>query len=261
MTSFQERFGPWAVVTGASDGIGQEIAIELAARGLNLVLVARRLERLEALATNLTETHSVETLTLAADLAEQHERHKLVQATDVLDVGLIVPAAGFGTSGVFADADIAQEINMVHVNCIAVTDLVHAFVPKLLARGHGGLVFISSLVAFQGVARAANYAATKAYIQSLAEGLRLELGPHGIDVLSSAPATVRTGFAERANMNMSIAASANAVAKATVKAIGKRGTVRPGLAAYLLELSLKLPRWARARIMSQVMRSMTAHQS
>lgn len=119
---------------------------------------------------------------------------------------------------------------------------------------------MSSLVAFQGVPRAANYAATKAYVQSLAEGLLVELAPLGVDVMSSAPGPVFSGFAKRTHMNMSIGLTPKSVAWATLNALGRRGTVRPGWLSILLEASLAfLPRWGRVRMMGVVMDGMTKH--
>ena len=107
-----------------------------------------------------------------------------------------------------------------------------------------------------------NYAATKAYIQTLAEGLRTELKPRGVDVIASAPGPILTGFAARAGMNMGLAQTPDVVAKATLAALGKRTTIRPGWLAKTLELSLApLPRWGRSRVLATVVSGMTKHQS
>ena len=120
---------------------------------------------------------------------------------------------------------------------------------------------MGSLVGFQGVPRAAHYAATKAYVQSLAEGLGRELAPEGITVLSSAPGPVASGFGDVANMRITNGVSAATVARETLDALGRTGTVRPGLLSKLLEGSLApLPRRLRVRVLEQVMRGMTAHQ-
>jgi len=117
---------------------------------------------------------------------------------------------------------------------------------------------MSSLVAFQGVPRAANYAATKAYVQSFAEALRLELKPLGVDVIASAPGPIRSGFATRASMRMGLAQTPRDVADATLAALGRRGIVRPGWLSKFLEASLMfLPRWGRVRTMGFVMAGMT----
>ncbi|MFO0005036.1 MAG: SDR family NAD(P)-dependent oxidoreductase, partial [bacterium] len=132
------------------------------------------------------------------DLAPAGAGQRLAAAVADLDVGLVVLAAGFGTSGPFVDAPLGPELEMIDLNCRSVAELCHALGPRLLARGRGGLVLLSSLVAFQGVPRAANYAATKAWVQAFAEGLRGEGGPRGVDVLAVAPGRVRGGFAARA---------------------------------------------------------------
>lgn len=262
MTSLQRRlrenYGPWAVVTGASDGIGRAFAHSLASAGVSLVLVARREPVLQALADELSRAHPIQTRVLAADLGSPAGLAAVISGTQDLDVGLLIAAAGFGTGGPFLDADLDNELNMLAVNCHAVTALCHAFGRRFVTRGRGGLVLMSSLVAFQGVPRAAHYAATKAYVQSLAEGLRLELSPRGVDVVASAPGPVHSGFAARAHMTMGFAQTPTQVAAATLAALGRRTTVRPGWLAKLLEASLALlPRWGRVRVMAAVMASMT----
>ena len=254
---FAEKYGPCALVTGASDGIGREFARRLAEAGLNLVLVARRAEVLEQLAGELRSGFGVDVAVLPADLVRSEEVDSIARLTADLDVGLLVAAAGFGTSGRFVDSQVQDELEMIDVNCRAVAALAHHFGARFSRRGRGGIVLMSSVVAFQGVPRAANYAATKAYVQSLAEGLRAELEPLGVDVVASAPGPVRSGFAERADMRMGLAQTPRAVAQATLDALGRRGTVRPGWLSKLLGWSLALlPRWARVRVMALVMGGM-----
>ncbi len=186
----------------------------------------------------------------------------MTQAAHHLDIGLLVAAAGFGSSGPFLQTDLARELEMLDVNCKAVLNLTHHFARRFTAQRRGGLVLMGSLVGFQGVPGTANYAATKGYIQTLAEGLHAELAPHGVDVLASAPGPVHSGFAERANMRMGLALTSGEVARATLKALGRRTTVRPGRLSVLLEASLApLPRWARTRILARVMGGMTRHQT
>jgi short-subunit dehydrogenase len=255
------RYGPWAVVTGASDGIGRAIAVHLAEAGLNLVLVARREELLNALAAELMQRHGIEARALTLDLAEQTAADAIVAATVGLQVGLLAAIAGFGTSGNFVDAQLAAELDMVDVNCRVVVELSHHFAGRFAAQRRGGLVLMSSLLAFQGVPRAATYAATKAFIQTFSEGLRPELAPHGVDVVASAPGPVKSGFEARANMRMGAAAEPETVARQTLQALGRKTTVRPGFLSKFLEASLlPLPRWMRSRIMAVVIGSMTRHQ-
>ena len=239
-SSLRERYGPWAVVTGASDGIGRAIALALAEAGVHVVLVARRQPQLEALARELSAGYGVQTQVTALDLAIAGQVEALIDRTSHLDVGLLVASAGFGTSGSFVDAPLARELEMIDVNCRAVVALSHAFARRFSARGRGGLVLMSSVVAFQGVPRAATYAATKAFIQTFAEGLRQELAPHRVDVLAAAPGPVHSGFAERAAMTMARALPPDVVARGTLAALGRVGAVRPGWLSKMLGGSLML---------------------
>jgi len=256
------KYGPWALVTGASDGIGRAFARHLAAEGFNLVLVSRREKALASLASELLQAHGVQCRVLPADLSDLAAVHRVADATSDLDVGLLVAAAGFGTSGLFLDAELGVETGMVDLNCTSVAALAWHIGPRLVKRGGGGVVLLSSLLAFHGTAYAAHYAATKAYVQTLAEGLRVEWAPHGVDVIASAPGPIRSGFAARADMKMAQALPAEVVGVVTMRALGRRTTVRPGWLSKLLGWSLAtLPRWAQVRVMTQVMKGMTAHQS
>ncbi|HTY34148.1 SDR family NAD(P)-dependent oxidoreductase [Mycobacterium sp.] len=254
---FRSRYGPWAVVTGASDGIGRAIAGELARRGVNVVLAARSRARLDAIAREMRDATGVETLVVAADLADAAGTSALADATSRLDVGLVVLAAGFGTTGPFTDLALAPELEMIAVNVSAVTALAHAFSPRLIRRGSGGIVLFGSIAGWQGVPGQATYSATKAYVQSFAEALHGDLRPHGIDVLSVAPGPVRTGFGARAGMTMNFATTPEVVAKAALSALGRRTTVVPGLQAKFLTASLMaLPRGLRSAILAGVIRRM-----
>lgn len=255
---WRERYGPWAVVTGASDGIGREIALRLADAGLNLVLIARRREVLDGIATDLTVRHGIETRVIAADLARADAVEAVVTEIGDLDVGLLVAAAGFGTSGHFIEAQLDQELAMVEVNCRAVMALSWHFGRRFVDRGRGGIVLMGSLLGFQGVPYAAHYAATKAYVQSFAEALHVELAPLGVDVVASAPGPIQSGFAARANMQMGMALVPKDIAQATLNALGQQTTVRPGWLSKALEGALApLPRWARVRAMGRIMAGMT----
>lgn len=257
---FRERYGPWAVVTGASNGIGREMALRLAESGVNLVLVARRRERLEELASWIALQWEIQTRVLAADLGTQAGLNTVQAETENLDIGLLIAAAGFGTAGPFLNADLAKEYGMLEVNCRAVLTLSLHFAKRLAERGRGGIVLMASLVGFQGVPYAAHYAATKAYVQSFAEALHVELAPLGIDVLAAAPGPVNSGFAARADMRMSVALEPVSVAQATLDALGRKTTVVPGLLSKILTyLLIALPRSGRVRIMKIVMGGMTKH--
>lgn len=253
-------YGPCALVTGASSGIGRALAQQLAAADFDLVLVARNSGALSALAAELAAQHgSGRSFSVhPADLAVLAEVERLIDHTATLDIGLVVAAAGFGTSGDFIDSDPADELAMLDVNCRASLLLARQFGSRFAARGRGGIILFGSLVGYQGAPRAAHYAATKAYIQTLAEGLHHELRPRGVDVLSCAPGPVHTGFADRARMVMGGADHPVVVARATLAALGQRMTVTPGPRSKFLTWSLmSAPRFLRVRIMGKFMAGMT----
>jgi hypothetical protein len=226
---------------------------------MSLVLVARRSAVLDEIAAGLQAQHGTRTHVIAADLGTETGVEAVLSETEALDVGLLVAAAGYGTSGPFLDNDLEQELDMLTVNCRAVVAMTHAFGRRFMARGRGAIILMSSLLAFQGVPRATNYSASKAYVQSLAEGLAVEMQPFGIDVLASAPGPVRSGFQDRAGMTPSFAQTPDQVARGTLRALGRQVTVRPGFLARALEASLAvLPRRGRVWMMTRVMASMTS---
>ena len=229
----------------------------MAGRGLKTVLVARRLEQLEQLAHSLEKTYASESLVLSADLSTAAGLARVDEATAHLDVGLFVTSAGFGTSGPLLDANLKVEHELIELNCYAVLHACQLFGRRFRQRGSGGLILLSSLVGWQGTPWSANYAATKAYVQSLAEALSVELKAANIDVLASAPGPVRSGFASRAGMTMNTTVSPRTVALASLNALGRKETVIPGLLSKALTWSLlPLSRSMRSRVMGSVMSRM-----
>ncbi len=253
----QSRYGCRAIVTGASDGIGREFARSLAAEGLDLVLVARRRDRLESLAAELAKAHGISTSIISADLGTDEGVAEVIAETEGQDIGLLIAAAGFGSSGSFVDLSVDDEANMVDVNCRSMVRLTHHVANGFKTRGSGGIILMSSLLGFQGVSYSSTYAATKAFVQSFAEGLHGELKPFNIDVLAVAPGPVSTGFAARASMKFSLAAKPNSVAKSALAALGRETTCVPGWISKVLNWSLlPLPRWGKTIILTKVMRQM-----
>jgi hypothetical protein len=248
----------WALVTGASDGIGRACTIQLAAEGWSLLLVARSQARLEQVCSEaglLPER----AMLIPADLTAPSACAEVVRRAATVPVRAAILAAGFGTSGPFFDGQLGDELGMIDLNCRAVAQLAHGLGQQMAARRNGTLVLMGSLVGFQGVAGAANYAATKAYVQTLAEGLMRELKSAGVNVLAIAPGPVQSGFAARARMTMGATDRPETVASGIVRALGTSGTIRPGGLSKLLGGSLALmPRSARSAILGRVMAGMTA---
>lgn len=256
--SFRARYGEWAVVTGASSGIGREAARQLAAAGLNLLLVARRAADLEELRREVTSSGRIQAITLPLDLAAPGASATVLDVAANLPTGLLVNAAGFGLGGPFLEHSLSEASSMVDVNCRALMELTHGFGGRFAAQRRGGVILFSSIVAFQGVPRSANYAATKAYVQSLGEALAEEWSGQGVDVLISKPGPTHSGFAARAGMTLGKAERAEDVARATLAALGRQASVTPGLLSKLLLGSLiTAPRTLRVQIMKAIMRSMT----
>lgn len=254
---FTARYGSWALVTGASSGIGRACAEWLATRGMNVVLVARRTNELEDIAKHLQKQYGIKTLVVSADLRVAVEIQHVLEQTKPLDIGLLVAAAGFGTSGRFLDVSLAPDLDMLAVNCSAVLTMTHTIGRRLRERGKGGIVLFGSVVGFSGVPGSAHYAATKGWVQSFGEGLHHELKASGVDVLVSAPGPTDSGFAHTAGMVMGNALSPSVVADGTLRALGKKMTVRPGFLSKLLGYGLSTaPRWAQVRILGSVMRGM-----
>ncbi len=254
------RYGPYALVTGASEGIGACFAEELTKAGINIVLVARRSDRLQELARSLEAQYGVLSPVLSADLSISEDVEKVFQMTDQLDLGLVVCNAGYGTAGNFLDNDLDKELNMLDVNCTAVTKMLFHMGRIFKSKGRGGVILLSSIVATQGAARSAHYAATKAYIQTLGEGLQEEWQGSGIDLLIVAPGPVSTGFATRSQMQMGQTAKPEVVARQSLKALGHQKIIHPGWLAKLRSLALSTaPRMVRVKIMSSIMGTMTKH--
>ncbi|ADB42402.1 SDR family NAD(P)-dependent oxidoreductase [Spirosoma linguale] len=256
-----KNYGTWAIVTGATSGIGLELVTQLAEAGFSLILNARNEAALTQLAAKLQNQHPIQVRTVAADISDPATIQRLLDITADLPIGLLIASAGFGTSGPLIDGTLADELAMVRVNCTSLLAVTYHFAQRFSEQGRGGIVLLSSLVAFQGVPYSANYAATKAYVQSLAEGLARELQPSGVSVLAAAPGPVKSGFGDRANMRMNMALTPQQVGIPILRALGRQTTVLPGLLTKLLTYSLRtVPRWAKIRIMEQVMGGMTQHQ-
>lgn len=257
----KQQYGEWALITGASSGIGFEVARLLASAGLNLVLNAQHADRLEQAAAQIRAMSTVKVITVAANLAEEAGVRALISHSQDMPLGLLVLSAGYGTSGLLVDADVTQERDMLRVNAEAPLVLAQHYSRQFGKNRKGGIIFLSSIVAFQGVPYAAHYAATKAYIQSLAEGLAQELKPYNVDVLAAAPGPVATRFGERSNLKMGMALKADEVAVSILHALGRKTTVLPGFLSKLLVYSLRtLPRWGKVKVMGTVMGGMTQHQ-
>ena len=200
---FKDRYGPVALVTGASSGIGLAFAEALAAKGFDLVLVARRIDRLEALGVRLATAHGVKVDALQIDLAQPDAAQRMLGATAGLDVGLVVSNAGFGMKGEHAGNDPQAMADMLMVNCNVPLQLTRGFIPRLRQRGKGGIILVSSIEALMGCPYSAAYSSSKALVNALGEGLWAELQPEGIDVLTLCPGATESEAAALQGIDIS----------------------------------------------------------
>ena len=191
------RFGPWALVTGASSGIGREFARQLAANGLDLILAARRLSVLDEVGRELTARYGVRCRSLPVDLAAQDFLDRVVEATDELEVGLVVSNAGDMVLGDFIDNDYDALLREMRVNAEAHLGLTRHFAPRLVARGRGGILLVSSVAGIQPVPYVANYSATKSYVLTLGEAVHRELASTGVRVTVLVPGATDTPMLSR----------------------------------------------------------------
>jgi short-subunit dehydrogenase len=227
--------GKWALITGASAGIGRALAEQLAAGGTNLVLTARRLDRLEHLASWLTNEHHVKTEIFVADLARPEapgHLHAFVQGKG-LEIELLINNAGFGAYGPFHQSPLARDLEMVQVNCAAVVELTHLFLPAMVARRHGDILIVASVAGFQAVPYISLYAATKAFDLHFAVGIAEEVRKHGVHVCALCPGSTTTEFREVAGQpphTFRGAETAEKVARVALRALAQgKSSVISGL--------------------------------
>jgi hypothetical protein len=256
--SFKERYGPWALVTGASAGIGAEFARQLAAAGLNLILVARRKQRLDDLAAQLESAHKVNVQTVAADLARPDFISVIVSAAGSLEIGLLVNNAGFGLAGHFLDHELEKELALLDVNCRAPLALTHVFGRQMAQRKRGGIIFVSSVSGFVATPFETHYSASKAYELWLAEALGFELEKNGIDVLALCPGSTDTEFHGVAGSRAVATMPVEPVVETAIRQLGEKPVAIPYWRNRLLVYLLKFtPRRLQTRVAGRVMRRVT----
>jgi len=261
-------YGPWAVVTGASSGIGRAFAEHLAAAGLHLVLAARSTERLRDLGGTLARAHGVDFRVITVDLSQPESAASLVNATADLDVGLLISNAGGGHPGVLLDQSLDELHRRFTLNAITHLDLAHAFGRRFVARGRGGIVLVSAVGALHGLPNMAHESAAKAYVLNLGEGLHYELAPAGVDVMVLLPGNVDTPIidafgVDRASMPVRPLPAPAAVRESVAAFLHGRPTFVPG--RMMRMMTRLLPRTLSIRIngrmLGQAARALAARQA
>jgi short-subunit dehydrogenase len=230
--------GKWALVTGASAGIGTALAKELAGGGTNLVLTARRRDRLEDLAKALGAKHRVNTEVFAADLADPSASEEIFSFTKEkgLEIDLLINNAGFGQYGEFPSVETQRLLDMVQVNCSSVVQLTRLYLPEMVARRRGDVLILASTASFQAVPYISTYAATKAFDLLFAEGLAEEMKPYGVRVCALCPGSTESEFHAVAGQEKfkKNAETAEKVARTGLRALAAgKSYVISGLGNYL----------------------------
>jgi hypothetical protein len=257
MSAFRERYGPWALVAGASAGLGEAFARLLAARGLHVLLLARREEPLARLAAALRRAHEVEVRTEAIDLGRGDLAAAVERAAAGLEVGLLVYNAAHSAIGPFVEQPLDEHLRVVDVNCRGPLALAHVLGGAMARRGRGGVVLMTSLAASQGNPLLASYAASKAFELVLAEGLWAELRGRGVDVLACRAGATRTpGYAASRPRRSVRLMEPEDVARQALDALGHGPSAVTGALNRVAAFALGrlLPRRASIRIMGRATR-------
>jgi short-subunit dehydrogenase len=264
MSTFKEKYGPWALVAGASAGLGESFAEQIAAQGINVALVARREEVLNSVRDKLATTYHVEVRTIPLDLGRDDAATVIAEALADVEVGLLVYNAARSVIGRFLDRPLEDHLAEIATNCRTPMSLAYGFGMRMQARHRGGIILMSSLSSLQGSANIANYTATKAYNTLLAEGLWEELRRDGVDVLACCAGAVSTQnyldslATGKSSGSPAGAMTPQAVVKETLAALGKEGSFVPGLSSKAAAFVMRrlMPHGLAVRIMGRVMRQL-----
>ena len=254
--NFKAFYGPWALIAGASAGIGAQYAERLAGRGLNLVLIARREKELSALSESLSKKYSVLTRAISMDLGSQDFLSDLIGKTHDLDIGLVICNATFPAIGEFLEQPVEDHMRLIDINCRAPVKLAHHFGKLMKKRKHSGIILMSSLSAFQGTPFLSHYGASKAYTLILGEGLAREMKGYGIDLMVCCPGATKTenylkSLSENSKTSGIPTMEPLDVAEQALKALGSKDVFIPGTVNKIASLFMRriLSRKAAVSIM------------
>ena len=260
--NFEKRWsGKWALITGASAGIGLALAKLLAAGGANLVLVARRADRLERLAADLAALHGIDVEVFAADLARPQAPAEIFEFTKrkLIEIELLINNAGFGAFGYNHEIAEPRMLEMIQVNCSAVVQLTRLYVPGMVGRRHGDVLIVASVAGFQAVPYNSVYAATKAFDLIFAEGIAEEVREFGVRVCALCPGSTDTefqGVAQQPDRVFRSAETAEKVARVGLEglAAGKSSVISGAKNALMMAGERLAPRRFVARMAARMMR-------
>jgi short-subunit dehydrogenase len=254
----------WVLITGASGGFGEEFARQFAEQGHALVLVARRLDRLQVIAKEIREQHRVEVVVEQVDLSDVAAIVRLQERLRErgIAIDILINNAGHGLQGPFADAPLDGVLAMVQLDVASLTAITHVFAQDMRKRGRGKILLVASMLAYQGVVNFAVYSAAKAYVLRLGEALHRELKRDGITVTALSPGLSDTGFAKRAQMKITpglrmLMMQPAPVVRAGIRALNAgRMSVVPGWAnKFMVIFTWATPRWLHQAVIAQAMKA------
>lgn len=230
----KNKFGPWAIITGASSGIGEEFAKQLAADGFNLVLVARRLSLLETIGLQLANEHNIQYRLIVADLSTEDAIKEIIKATNDIEIGLLISNAGTGKPGNFLEFEESELKYTIQLNAISHLSLVHFFGRKMAMRRKGGILLTGAMGANNGLPYMANEAGTKGYIHSLGKSLHTEFKAYGLHTtilmtpFTQTPVLKKLGFTKQ-NLPVRPISVKQCVSESLLALSKNKVTVIPGL--------------------------------
>lgn len=253
------RYGDWALITGATSGIGRSLAKQLAADGVNIVAVARTASALEKLAEELTAAHGVKVRALTADVSTAAGIEGLIEGVSDLEIGVLIPCAAIEGSGYFVEATPESHARMLQMDCYGPMRLTHHFGGAMAKRGKGAILLVSSLSGWMAQPYMAHYGAVKAYILALGEGLHHEMRDKGVDVAVLSPGPTDTPMAagtgiDFASMGM-VVMRPDDVAAAGLAALGRSAHAVPGFRNKMMAVMMTrlMPRWLVGRMFRWMM--------
>lgn len=250
MKNWKSKYGEWALITGASSGIGEAFAKRLGEMGMSLILVARRKEKLDEISKEIKSKNNVDVFILQQDLTKRDAVENIKKAVEEREVGLLINNAGFGSTGEFAEGDSETDKDMILLSCVIPSELTHHFVKPMKERRKGGIIFLGSVVGFIPVPYMAVYSAVKAFNHYLGSALWYELKKFNIDILSLNPGGTDTEFQRVADIKSGpLVRTPENVVETAIKSLGKKPAVIDGLVnKFYISLAKIIP----GRIVTQI---------
>ena len=259
-SDWKKRYGEWALVTGASSGLGADFVRQLAAKKMNIILVARRVERMNAVAEEIENEFGVKTEVIGQDLIKSDAVNNIVHEVGDKEIGVLINNAGYGVLGNFHENDYDYQVEMVTLNCVVPVALTHAFIEPMVNRGKGAVIFLASTAAYQGVPFFSVYGATKSFNLFLAEGLWGEYRKKNIDIMGLSPGYTETEFQSHAHIKRTkgpTPAKSEDVVELAIRKLGKRLSIVHGVINKIGAFSARLiPRGSSVRLGGALMKMM-----